>query len=525
MLELLRIKNLALIQDMELEFDPGLNVLTGESGAGKSFILKALDFILGEKISASMVRSGQDKAVVEAVFVLDGEEYIIKRELAARTSRSRFYLNDSLSSQDRIQSLRDSLLIYTSQHGQQKLLKPAYHVRILDGFLENPGVLQKKDELLESMNQVLDRKKEIQGRLAELEEKKELLEYQKARIDEVHPEAGEEDELMARRDEIKSRADLAQDVQKGLDILHSPQGNLLEGVRQLCRIAERMKTMDEEYARQAGELENAAAALEDFDRILRSTRVHDEEAELEKVESRLWELNQLKRKLGRSLDEILDMEREIQEHLSFLDQGRLDLKQLERQEAQLAQELDQAAGELNQERRKCAGELAARLEEELKCLGFSEHVRVEFQFSPAEIYPGINEDRPRLLWIPNPGQPAQPLDKIASGGELSRFLLALVGLRSEKGMPTLLFDEVDAGIGGNTLTQVGQRIQELARSRQVLLITHWPQLAGLADCHFMVQKEVYSHQTYTLCSRLEAEESRNELSRMAGEGMVISDVR
>ncbi len=518
MLELLRIKNLALIQDMELEFDPGLNVLTGESGAGKSFILKALDFILGEKMSASMVRAGEDKAVVEAVFVLDGEEYIIKRELAARTSRSRFYLNDSLSSQDRIQSLRDSLLIYTSQHGQQKLLKPAYHVRILDGFLENPGVLQKKDELLESMNQVLDRKKEIQGRLAELEEKKELLEYQKARIDEVHPEAGEEDDLLARRDEIKSRADLAQDVQKGLDILHSPQGSLLDGIRQLCRIAERMKALDEGYARQAGELENAAAALEDFDRVLRSTRVHDEEAELEKVESRLWELNQLKRKLGRSLDEILDMEREIQEHLSFLDQGRLDLKQLERQEAGLARELDQAAGELNQERRKCAGELASRLEKELQCLGFSEHIRVEFQFSPVEIYPGINEDRPRLLWIPNPGQPAQPLDKIASGGELSRFLLALVGLRSEKGMPTLLFDEVDAGIGGGTLIQVGQRIQELSRNRQILLITHWPQLADLADCHFMVQKEVYSDQTYTLCSRLDAEQSRSELARMAGEG-------
>ncbi len=516
MLELLRIKNLALIQDMELEFHPGLNVLTGESGTGKSFILRALDFILGEKMPASMVRPGQEKAVVEAVFWVEGEEYLLKRELSSSTGRSRFYLNDSLSSQNKIQSMRDKFLIHTSQHGQQKLLKPAYHVRILDGFLKDPAVLETRNHVLDRMQRVLAEKQKIQDKLQELEQKKEFLEYQKAQIDQVRPKPGEEAELMEKREEIKSRAELEEYIQKGLNLLHSPETSVVGAVHELSRVAERLGSLDERFADQAREMESAAAALEDLERALKSTRVQDESQELEAVEYRLWELSQLQRKLGRSLDEILEMEQEIQEHLSYLDQGYLDLKQLERQEQELAKELAQVVEKLNHMRRECAESLTSRLEQELRHLGFSEHVRVEFEFSQEEVYPEVLEDRPRMLWIPNPGQPAQPLDKIASGGELSRFLLALVGLRSEQDLPTLLFDEVDAGIGGNTLNQVGQRISDLAENRQILLITHWPQLAGLAHRHFLVQKRISQDQTYTLCSPLGADESREELSRMAG---------
>ncbi len=516
MLELLRIKNLALIQDMELEFHSGLNVLTGESGAGKSFILRALDFILGEKMSSSMVRPDKEKAMVEAVFILDGEEYILKRELASSTGRSRFFLNDSVSSQDKIQALRDRLLIHTSQHGQQKLLKPAQHIRILDGFLEDPGVLRKRDHILTQMHSLLDRKKGINETLARLEEKKDLLEYQKARIDEVQPKPGEEEELMGRREEIRSRAELTGDIQKALDLLHAPEINVLSSVYELCRAVDRLGKKSRIFLQHAMEMENVSAALEDLDRTLQSTSVQDESLELEAVEARLWELAQLKRKLNRSLEEIMDLEQEVKDHLSFLDQGRLDLKQIARQEEELAGELATAAKELNSARRKCAEVLKAGLEEELRSLGFSRHVRVEFQFSPDMIYPGVIEEKPRLLWIPNPGQPPQPLDRIASGGELSRFLLALAGLRSERDLSTLLFDEVDAGIGGTILTSVGQRIFSLAANRQVLLITHWPQLAALAHRHFLVRKKVSHGRTYTLCTVLSAEESRVELTRMAG---------
>jgi DNA repair protein RecN (Recombination protein N) len=151
-------------------------------------------------------------------------------------------------------------------------------------------------------------------------------------------------------------------------------------------------------------------------------------------------------------------------------------------------------------------------------LGFPEEISLHFEFFAEEIYPGVEESRPRIMWIPNPGQSPQPLDKIASGGELSRFLLALVGLRSEHNLPTLLFDEVDAGIGGETLNKVGRHIRELSSSRQVILITHWPQLARLADRHFLVSKKIRDRETNTLCRRLGEKESREELARMAGGG-------
>ncbi|MCA1744037.1 MAG: AAA family ATPase, partial [Desulfovibrionales bacterium] len=220
MLELLRIKNLALIDDMELEFHSGLNVLTGESGAGKSFILRALDFIMGEKIKASLVRPGREKALVEAIFILDDQELVLRRELIAESGRSRFYLNDSLSSQDKIQALRDKLLIHTSQHGQQKLLKPAFHGLILDSFLPDKRFVEKRNKILGELNSILAEKKSTREKLSTLTEKREYLEFQRAQIDKVKPKPGEEEELIEKRDEIKTRAQLAESVQKSLDILH-----------------------------------------------------------------------------------------------------------------------------------------------------------------------------------------------------------------------------------------------------------------------------------------------------------------
>jgi DNA repair protein RecN (Recombination protein N) len=174
--------------------------------------------------------------------------------------------------------------------------------------------------------------------------------------------------------------------------------------------------------------------------------------------------------------------------------------------------------EVNAARRSNADKLCSCLQNELQQLGFSSDVQVRFDFSTVELAPEIVEIQGRLLWVPNPGQPPQPLDQIASGGELSRFLLALVGLTAGNEFPTLLFDEVDAGIGGLILGQVGGRIQELARHHQIILISHWPQLASLAECHFKVYKEIEEEQTFTFCTRLQGREVEQELSRMAGGG-------
>jgi DNA repair protein RecN (Recombination protein N) len=521
MLETLRIRNLALIDDVELEFCPGLNVLTGESGAGKSFILRALDFILGERISADLVRPGRDKARVEAAFRLDGEVLYLRRELVAKTGRSRLFINDDLGSQDRLAELRPRLLMHTSQHGQQRLLAPEHHVEILDAFLADGGVLAVQRRAREALHAILARKAEVEKRMASLAERREFLEFQLAEIRKVDPRPGEEEELLALRDTSRQ-------AEKVRGLVGEAQGLLLgeDGLQDVLTTLERalagLGDVDEnfrEHARTTGQFRDGLAEMV---RDLRAASSRQGEAfDAEGVEKRLWELQQLQRKLKRSLDSIVALGVEIEENLSFLDASGLELRRLEKDETQAAGELARTTLVLNEARRTAATALTASLEAELIHLGFSEHLRVLVDFRPQIIHAGpapIEELRPRFLWVPNPGLDAQPLDRIASGGELSRFLLAVVSLRTKDQLPALLFDEVDSGIGGQTLLKVAERIRLLATRQQVILITHWPQLARLADEHFAIRKEVHDGITFTLCSVLSAAQRQAELARMAGEG-------
>ncbi len=522
MLELLRIRNLALIEDAEIEFAPGLNVLTGETGAGKSFILRAVDFLTGERMSRDLVRPGADKAQVEALFVTEDGEVILRRELSAETGRSRAFVNDALSSQEAIRELRSSLVAHTSQHGQQKLLSPAFQAETLDSFLPDQGLLDERDRLVAEMRALLARKREILERSEELTRQREFLEYQKAEIDRVGPKPGEEEELETTRQTLK-QADIVRESQERVLDLLSGEAGLGEQAGLLARELSLLAGLDPSLAPEAEAAEEFRLNLDDLQRKLSRRPGMEADtpyASLDKLESRLFELSRLKRKLGRDLDGILGMAREIGENLSFLDACSLDLTRLDKEEKALAGQLDQVVNGLNQARAEAAETLCRRLEAELKDLGFSEHVRVDMAFEQAEIHPGIIEKKGRLLWVPNPGQAPQPLDRIASGGELSRFLLALVSLRAGGGQdrPSLLFDEVDAGIGGLTLASLGDKLRQLAGRQQVLLITHWPQLASLADRHFRIGKEVEGGLTYTRCERLARDQVFGELSRMAGGG-------
>ncbi len=517
MLETLRIRNLALIDDVELEFCPGLNVLTGESGAGKSFILRALDFILGERISPDLVRPGRDRALVEAVFRLDGEEFFLRRELAAKTGRSRLFINDDLGSQERLAELRPRLLLHTSQHGQQRLLSPDHHVEILDAFLADPGVAALQREAREGLQAVLARKAEVQRRMAGLMERREFLEFQLAEIRKVDPREGEEEELLRLRENSRQAERTMQLAEEAQGLLLGETG-LQDGLAALERALAGLGAEDENFAEHAREVGRFREGLSGMLRDLRAAGSRrGGEYDAEAVEKRLWELQQLQRKLKRSLDSIVALGAEIEENLSFLDESGLELKRLEKDEALAARTLGETTAALNAARQTAATELTRDLTRELVSLGFSEHLRVLVEFRPQAIHPGIDELRPRFLWVPNPGLDAQPLDRIASGGELSRFLLAVVSLRTREQLPALLFDEVDSGIGGQTLLKVAERIRLLAARQQVILVTHWPQLARLADEHFSIRKEVHEGVTYTLCASLAPTERQAELARMAGE--------
>jgi len=527
MLELLRIRDLALIEDAELEFAPGMNVLTGETGAGKSFIVRAIDFITGEAMSQDLVRPGKEKAVVEAAFAGSelaehGGELIIRRELSAGTGRSRVYVNDRLGSLETLRELRSGLVLHASQHGQQKLLQPAFQARILDSFLPEPEVLAERDAALAALKGVLAARAELAERVAGLARQREFLEFQRAEIAKVAPLPGEEEDLLAQKDGLKDRERLDEARGHALDELLG-ETPLAARVAGLSHGLGQLAAFDESFAADRDAAEDFRHLLGNLEsRLRRLAREDAEDARsLDAIEARLFDLARLKRKLGKGLDEIINLGREVEENLSFLDSCGLDEKRLAREEGEAAKRLAAALERLNAARTAAAATLCERLGAELAGLGFSEHARVEFAFEPAVLYEGpggaLSELRGRLLWVPNPGQPPRPLDKIASGGELSRFLLALTGLMAESARPTLIFDEVDAGIGGRTLTRVGERLGELAGRQQMILITHWPQLARLADRHFQVRKEVVDGLTFTGCARLDAESIRDELARMAGQ--------
>ncbi len=533
MLEFLRIRDLALIDDLELEFGPGLNALTGETGAGKSFIMRALNFLVGEKLSPDMVRPGSDKASVEALFAVQGREMVLRREVSAETGRSRVFLDDRLSSQEAVRELAPSLVLHTSQHSQQKLLSPAYQARVLDAFMirSGPGPegqLARRDTLLADLRALAEERRDLEERVAGLESRRELLAYQQGLIDQVNPEPGEERELMERKRAHADRARTANSVEAALSLLHGEGEGLLSVMDRLAaevaRLADLLPGSENSRAEEVGYRAEAVALvdmkerLRDLDSRLRREGGMDEGYDLEAVESRLFELSKLQRKLGRSLEDVLDLRQEIAQGLSLLDSCALDRSRLDQREAQLVKDLQSLLKSLNAARHVAADTLCQALERDLRGLGFSDQARVQFDFEPREVHPGCLEDRARLLWVPNPGQPPQPLDRIASGGELSRFTLALAGLMSRDELPTLVFDEVDAGIGGLTLNRVADRLADLASRQQVLLITHWPLLAARAGWHFHVSKESDGDRTAIRCASLSGEAVVLELARMAGGG-------
>ena len=519
MLEYLRIRNLALIEDAELDFAPGMNVLTGETGAGKSFILKALGFLLGDRLGADMVRQGAEKAQVEAQFQMDGREIVIRRSLLAESGRSRLYVDDALRSQECVRSLREQLLAHASQHGQQQLLQPAFQARLMESTLKDPDLLRRRDELLEQLRSVEARRKELRAREAHLLERRDILEMQQQEIDRVAPEAGEEERLEEQRAIVRAAEQTREQYELALGLLHGEEEpGLLDMLGRLERCLHQMARTDDSVSEDADAVTALRQQLSHLSGRLRRPPLPEDLPDVEQMEERLYALAQLKRKLHRSLDEILELREEIRENISFLDACALDITLLDKEEKQLAAQLQEVLSALLPQRREAAADFARQLEEELRQLGFSEQVRVIPDFMPQEVWPGLMDEKVRILWAPNPGQAPQPLDRIASGGELSRFLLALMSVRPKAESATYIFDEVDAGVGGLTLNKLAEKLENLAKQRQMLVITHWPQLAARAQKHFQISKTIRDNATFTTCVPLDARQRHAELVRMAGGG-------
>lgn len=520
MLEFLRIRNLALIEDMTLEFSSGMNVLTGETGAGKTFIIKALNFLLGDKLDASLVRDGAERAQIEAVFLLNEEELVLRRELLAQTGRSRLFINDVLHSQEQLKHLREQLVAYTSQHSQQQLLQHAFQEAFFENLLGESIDITDRDGIIASLHDLAAKRHDLEAKYVSLADKRDLLEMQQEEISKIKPVENEEEELEELRSRARRLKSQREQCNVALGILYGEEGpGLIDQLAALRKILLKIDSSDSIFqaiidATGALEQELHSAANK-----FRQAESGPDSIDLEYIESRLYNLAQLKRKMHRSLPQILKLSDEIDENLSFLDSCALDLSNLEREEVRTAEQLAKVLDQIKPVRRKLAGAFTRKLELILGEMGFSQEVKVIPQFVEYKIWNDIYDERVHLLWAPNPGQKPQPLHKIASGGELSRFLLALASVKDHNSDLTFIFDEVDAGVGGLTLNKIATKLEDLAKLHQIILITHWPQLASRAVKHFQVIKTIDQGQTSTSCLQLDSRARNEELSRMAGGGV------
>jgi len=551
MLGELRIHNFAVIDEVRLELVPGLNVLTGETGAGKSIILNALAVISGNRVTSDIIRHGHTEASVEALFEalpesvagkirqagFEVEDGIVIKRVINRSGRNRIYLGGSLCSLSTLSEVGGSLVHIYGQHEHQTLLRAETHLGILDAFgglTDSANDMREKFRILVTTWESLRRVRElVEGRKKD----RALLAAQMEEIAHARLRVEEEQELQSRKNVLLHAEKLYQGCREGEELLYEGESALVGRLGRYGTKLRELARIDRELKSPVELLDGALAQLEEANLELRrhAERVHFEPGALDQVEDRLAEIHRLKRKYNGSVEDILRMHDEAAMGLKALDRGAEEIPALERAFDAARQTAWEVAGALSQERQRVAKQLKNELERELKSLGMPGVVFEVRFFDRAEI-----EDEPpfvvgkktlcahgvdevEFFFSPNPGEPPKPLAKIASGGELSRLMLAIKSLVLMPGdIPTLLFDEVDAGIGGGVAEIVGKKLKQVALAHQVLCVTHLPQIAALADSHCLVKKEVIKGRTLTTVKALTDTERVEEVARMLG-GLKITE--
>ncbi|MBU2550396.1 MAG: DNA repair protein RecN [Proteobacteria bacterium] len=536
MLNELAVQNFALIESLRLSFGPGVNALTGETGAGKSIIVGAINLILGGRAAADLIRRGSDEAEVEALFVpedrgaaagrldelgLPGGDEVLIRRVLSRGGRNRVYVNGSLATLAQLSTLGRDLVAVSGQHEHQRLLDPDYQLLLLDRFGRTIDVRSRMAAAHERMVSLKDQVRGLEADLREAREKAELYEFQVEEIRAAAPVPGEDEDLERERALARNAEKIFTLVAEAYERLYGERGAVIEGLDHVGTDLEKAAGLDERLEAAAVQVREAYHQLNDAAHVLRDhlDKLTFEPARLEEIEDRLARLNKLKRKYGPGLADVLNFEKQAA--------GRLDdLAELERRlekarnEAEAARtEAMNTAGELSRRRRAAAEVMARAVADVLRGLGMPK-VRFELAFEPrAEDGPPgpLGWDEVQYLISPNLGEELMPLARIASGGELSRAMLGLKSLLAgQDRVATVIFDEVDAGIGGAVAETVGRMLRQLAAFHQVICITHLPQLAVFADRHLMVFKEERGRRTVTDIRPLSEEERIDEVARLLG---------
>jgi DNA repair protein RecN (Recombination protein N) len=522
MLKELSIRNFAIIDDLQISFSAGLTILSGETGAGKSIILSAVNLLLGSRASADLVRTGAENAELEAFFEIAGSgrvadimtehgyapsDGLLVRRIISRSDMNRVYINGRMATIQLLNAITENLASISGQHVHQLLLKEEQHLLILDQF---GGLTPLRAET----------------------EHKELLEFQLREITAANPVKGEDQALEQERARLKNAEELYQVVYNSIESLYSAPGSVIEKLVDVKKNLDKISRIDQQLKSKTANLSDTTYQIEDLIEGLRSylNSIQMDEKQLEAVEERLDTLNKLKRKYGGAIEAVFERLESIEQDLSNVENITESIRDTETQIGELHTELKDRALILSRKRNKTAASFAKKVINQLATLMLS---KTEFQVSlhSLPVDEGTNPylatknrmitatgiDRATFLIAPNIGETLKPLASIASGGELSRVVLALKALLAKTdSVETVVFDEVDAGIGGGVAEVVGKKLADLANHHQVICITHLPQIAKFGDRHYRISKHVSQGRTRTSIYLLNEEDRYKEIARMLG---------
>lgn len=537
----LSITNIAIIESLQISFSPGLTLLTGETGAGKSIIIDAVGLIMGGRASTELIRSGEEEAVVEALFqvndapllnrLLDeagfgsGDELLVKRSIS-RNGKNRIFINGSLATLALLTDVSRHLINIYGQHESQSLLRPENQLLLLDAY---GGLNQLRDRfgaLYRELQMVRERLERFDREEREAVRRLDLLGFQSGEITSAALRAGEEEELEEQQLMLSNAGRLAATSAEAFERLYGGDGALLGQLRRISGSIGDLAAIDRSLEQTAASLEEGYLQLEDAAITLRdyASRIESDPDALQRVEDRLDLIGRMKKKYGATIEDVLEYGRQVEAELAALKGREADHCLLDQERARLERELENCGTELSDCRRKAGKNLATALEGEVHQLAMPNAV-LEVSLLPLDEPRSSGFERVEFLFSPNPGEEARPLAKVASGGELSRLMLALKQVLPEGDVPTLVFDEVDTGIGGATAELVGAKLKNVSRRQQVLCITHLPQVAAFADQHLHVEKRVAGGRTSTAVTLLGDGERVEELARMLGGSSITETTR
>ncbi len=539
----LKISNLALIESLHLDLcesgGNGLVVMTGETGAGKSIMLRAIHLLTGGRGTAEWIRNGEVNCTVEALFEIapgnkllrtileeqgvESEDSLVMKRVLNRNGRSRMYINGSPVTAKMASELAINLLNVASQHDHQQLLQPHLHLDFIDTMGGIWPQRKEFDKLFLNWQEQRNALEQLRQQEREKEQRKDFLQYQLQEIRDIAPEPGEDEGLSEERKKLKSAETLILISRKSHRLLAN---SLMDGLTQIRKDMAQVAELDHDAEELAAELASFNYQAEDFVSRLRDYRdsLVNDPYRLETVNERLNELQGLKRKYGNSLEDIIAYAQEAETELQQIENLDKAVVDCEAVVFQLEKDLCTQAGLLSERRKETAGKLEKAMARELASLAFNQSA-LEVRFGEHEGGVGSlrqgGSDRVEFFFSANPGEPPRPLVKVASGGELSRLMLAFKCLLAKKDMvETVIFDEVDAGIGGEAAEAVARKIQELAGHHQVFCITHLPQIAARGATHFLVEKGVEEGRTQSSIQLLDPDQRLDEVSRMlAGESV------